>query len=61
MVMLHPEKDGLRTRQSFSKIKEVIEMPNLIEVQKDSYNWFIFRLVNTILINNMSMYILVVS
>ncbi len=41
MVMLHPEKDGLRTRQSFSKIKEVIEMPNLIEVQKDSYNWFI--------------------
>lgn len=32
--MLHPEKDGLRTRQSFSKIKEVIEMPNLIEVQK---------------------------
>jgi DNA-directed RNA polymerase subunit beta len=39
--MLHPEKDGLRTRQSFSKIKEVIEMPNLIEVQKDSYNWFI--------------------
>ncbi|MBP8865304.1 MAG: DNA-directed RNA polymerase subunit beta [Acetobacterium sp.] len=41
MVMLHPEKNGLRTRQSFSKIKEVIEMPNLIEVQKDSYNWFI--------------------
>jgi len=41
MVMLHPENDGLRTRQSFSKIKEVIEMPNLIEVQKDSYNWFI--------------------
>ncbi|MDD3306234.1 MAG: DNA-directed RNA polymerase subunit beta [Acetobacterium sp.] len=39
--MLHPEKNGLRTRQSFSKIKEVIEMPNLIEVQKDSYNWFI--------------------
>ncbi|MGV8906135.1 MAG: DNA-directed RNA polymerase subunit beta [Acetobacterium sp.] len=39
--MLHPENDGLRTRQSFSKIKEVIEMPNLIEVQKDSYNWFI--------------------
>ncbi|HEY5537293.1 MAG TPA: DNA-directed RNA polymerase subunit beta [Acetobacterium sp.] len=41
MVMLHPEKDGLRIRRSFSKIKEVIEMPNLIEVQKDSYNWFI--------------------
>ena len=41
MVMLHPEKTGLRTRQSFSKIKEVIEMPNLIEVQKESYRWFI--------------------
>ncbi|MBR5922984.1 MAG: DNA-directed RNA polymerase subunit beta [Clostridia bacterium] len=26
---------------TFSKINEVIEMPNLIEVQKDSYNWFI--------------------
>ncbi|MGL4607122.1 MAG: DNA-directed RNA polymerase subunit beta [Eubacteriaceae bacterium] len=39
--MLHPEKHGLRTRESFSKIKEVIEMPNLIEVQKDSYDWFI--------------------
>jgi DNA-directed RNA polymerase subunit beta len=39
--MLHPEKTGLRTRQSFSKIKEVIEMPNLIEVQKESYRWFI--------------------
>lgn len=41
MMMLHPEKHGLRERQSFSKIKEVIEMPNLIEVQKDSYKWFI--------------------
>ncbi len=41
MEIMHPEKNGLRTRQSFSKIKEVIEMPNLIEVQKDSYNWFI--------------------
>ena len=39
--MLHPVKDGLRTRQSFSKIKEVIEMPNLLEVQLDSYKWFI--------------------
>ncbi|MDO4288849.1 MAG: DNA-directed RNA polymerase subunit beta [Eubacterium sp.] len=39
--MLHPVKDGLRTRQSFSKIKEVIDMPNLLEVQLDSYKWFI--------------------
>ena len=41
MVMVHPVKDGLRTRQSFSKIKEVLEMPNLLEVQLDSYKWFI--------------------
>ena len=29
------------TRKSFSKIGDYIEMPNLIQVQKDSYNWFI--------------------
>ena len=29
------------TRKSFSKIGDFIEMPNLIQVQKDSYNWFI--------------------
>ncbi|QCT71858.1 DNA-directed RNA polymerase subunit beta [Eubacterium sp. AM05-23] len=41
MVMVHPVQYGLRTRQSFSKIKEVLEMPNLLEVQLDSYKWFI--------------------
>ena len=41
MVQVHPVKSGLRTRQSFSKIKEVLEMPNLLKVQLDSYNWFI--------------------
>ncbi|SDY31924.1 DNA-directed RNA polymerase subunit beta [Eubacterium barkeri] len=41
MVMTHPVQYGLRTRQSFSKIKEVLEMPNLLEVQLDSYKWFI--------------------
>ena len=39
--MVHPVQYGLRTRQSFSKIKEVLEMPNLLEVQLDSYKWFI--------------------
>ena len=29
------------TRKTFSKIGDYIEMPNLIQVQKDSYNWFI--------------------
>ncbi len=41
MVKLKPVKFGKTTRMSFSKIDEVIEMPNLIEIQKNSYNWFI--------------------
>ncbi|SDA20241.1 DNA-directed RNA polymerase subunit beta [Ruminococcus sp. YE71] len=32
---------GKNTRKSFAKIREVQEMPNLIEVQKNSYKWFI--------------------
>jgi len=39
--MLHPVKLGKRTRMSYSRIDEVLEMPNLIEVQKNSYNWFL--------------------
>jgi len=39
--MVHPVKVGRRTRMSFSKLKEVGEMPNLIEVQLDSYKWFL--------------------
>ena len=31
----------LRKRMSFSRIDEVLDMPNLIEVQKNSYNWFL--------------------
>ncbi len=34
-------KIGKRTRMSYSKIREVAEMPNLIEIQTESYNWFI--------------------
>ncbi len=41
MVIYSPEARGKRTRQSFSKIKEAMEMPNLIEIQKDSYQWFL--------------------
>ena len=39
--MVHPVQVGKRTRMSFSKIKEVCEMSNLIEVQLDSYQWFL--------------------
>ena len=39
--MPHPVKVGRGTRMSFSKIDEVIEMPNLIEIQKKSYEWFL--------------------
>ncbi len=34
---------GNRTRKSFAKINEVLETPNLIEVQKKSYDWFITK------------------
>ena len=41
MVKVSPVTKGKRTRRSFSKINEVMEMPNLIEIQKDSYRWFL--------------------
>lgn len=41
MVNVKPVKLGTNTRMSFAKINEVLEMPNLIEVQKDSYKWFL--------------------
>ena len=39
--MLKEIKHERATRKTFSKIGDSIEMPNLIQVQKDSYNWFI--------------------
>ena len=38
--MLKPQTLGKTTRLSFSKINEALEMPNLIEVQKKSFEWF---------------------
>jgi DNA-directed RNA polymerase subunit beta len=38
---MHPVKVGNNIRMSYSRQKEVLEMPNLIEVQKDSYQWFL--------------------
>jgi len=37
----HKMAFGKNTRMCYSKNKEALEMPNLIEVQKDSYNWFL--------------------
>ncbi|MBQ4094443.1 MAG: DNA-directed RNA polymerase subunit beta, partial [Oscillospiraceae bacterium] len=55
MVNAHPVKLGKNERMSFSHINEVLEMPNLIEVQKESYRWFleeglkeVFRDISTI-------------
>ena len=39
--MVKPVTMGNNTRMTFSKINEVIDMPNLIEIQKDSYKWFV--------------------
>ena len=38
---MHEIKLGKNTRMSFSRIPEKLELPNLIEVQKDSYEWFV--------------------
>lgn len=39
--MPQPQKFGRKQRMSFSKIETVLPMPNLIQIQKDSYDWFI--------------------
>ena len=41
MVHPHPVKLGKNERMSYGKIREVIDMPNLIEIQKNSYEWFL--------------------
>ena len=38
---IRPVKSGKGIRMSYSRQKEVLEIPNLIEVQRDSYNWFL--------------------
>ena len=38
---IHSVQLGEMKRKSYSRIKEVLEMPNLIEVQKNSYQWFL--------------------
>ena len=41
MVKTTDVKVGTETRKSYGKIQEVMQMPNLIQVQKDSYKWFL--------------------
>ncbi|MBQ7303156.1 MAG: hypothetical protein IJW89_06200, partial [Clostridia bacterium] len=41
MTNLKPVQLGKTTRMSFAKINEILDMPNLIEVQKNSYQWFL--------------------
>ena len=38
---MHPLTSGKNTRMSYSKQREVLELPNLIDIQKKSYEWFL--------------------
>ncbi|NLM13244.1 MAG: hypothetical protein GX209_05825, partial [Epulopiscium sp.] len=38
---IHPVPVGKGVRMSYARMDEVLEMPNLIEVQKNSYKWFL--------------------
>ena len=40
-MMVKDVQHGKTTRKSFARIEEILEMPNLIEVQKKSYQWFL--------------------
>ncbi len=39
--MVKPVKLGKTTRMSFQQIDDILEMPDLLEVQKKSYQWFL--------------------
>lgn len=39
--MVFPEKVGIRVRWNYGKIKDVLQLPNLIEIQRNSYDWFL--------------------
>lgn len=41
LCMFYPVKVGKRERWSYARIQEVLEMPNLIEIQQNSYEWFL--------------------
>ncbi|WP_295165349.1 hypothetical protein, partial [Selenomonas sp. F0473] len=39
--MFNPVSVGRRTRYSYARIKEVMEMPHLLDIQRSSYRWFL--------------------
>ncbi len=41
--MFNPVQVGKRTRYSYARIKEVMEMPHLLDIQRNSYNWFLHK------------------
>ena len=45
---LRPIKSGKSSRMSYARQKEVVQMPNLIEVQTDSYKWFLDEGLNEV-------------
>ena len=48
-MQLKPKKLGTTTRMSFARIDDSLDMPNLIEVQKESYKWFLNEGLNEVL------------
>ena len=38
--MFYPVRVGKRSRYSFARIKEVMDMPHLLDIQRNSYDWF---------------------
>ena len=50
--MLHKVNVGKKTRMSFSRINEILDMPDLIEVQKDTYRQFIEKGLGEVLDDN---------
>ena len=45
---IRPIKSGKSSRMSYARQKEVVQMPNLIEVQTDSYKWFLEEGLNEV-------------
>ena len=41
MAQFHEQMFGRTKRKSFSKFPQVLDLPNLLKVQKDSYEWFL--------------------
>ena len=41
MAMVRDEMFGKTMRKSYAKYKEILEIPNMLKIQKDSYQWFL--------------------